>query len=593
MTKLFTRTRIIGYFFALMGALILFQMVRIQTNVNAQKMSESIEKQYGTIVRTIYPERGNIYDRWGHLLAGNKDVYEVGIALNEVENPETLATVLSSLLELNYSDVLEKAKLKYIEGEQSYVVVADFVSAEKVNELSAQYEQFEKDRANANNSQSVQSLRGLHYVGHLQRTYPENSLASNILGFYNYRDREASTGYFGVEENYNDLLAGNPVKIAIPTDPTLIQEVPSVPPGSSLVLTIDREIQAMVERILDEAVKNNGAESGTAIIMDPTNGEILAMAVTPRMNPNEYWDYGNVFTDNTPFNRALSETYEPGSVFKVITMAAALDSGTVTPQTQFVDTGSIYVGGYYIYNWDRGAWGPQDMTGCMQHSLNVCLSWIATEMGPTRFYNYLQAFGIGRRTNIDLAGEQIWPLSLPGDKDWYEVNLATNSFGQGVAATPIQMAMAISAVANNQGIMYAPHLLQAYIQDGKQYNTPPVAVGAPISAETARTLSEMLAVSLESESSVALVPGYRLAGKTGTGEIPSAGGYETDLTNTSFVGWGPVDDPKFLVYIWLEKPTSDRWGSTVAAPVFSDIVKELVVLLNLPPDDTRHQLTAQ
>lgn len=593
MRKYFTRLRILGYIFALLGALILFQMVRIQTNVNAQKMSAAIEQQYGTIVRTIYPERGNIYDRWGHLLAGNKDVYEVGIALNEVESPETLATALSTVLKLNYGDVYQKASMEFIEGKQSYAVVADFISAEKVNELSALYDQYEKDRSKGAKNKGFQSLRGLHYVGHLQRTYPENSLASNILGFYNYRDREASTGFYGVEEKYNDLLAGNPVKITLPRDPTLIEKVPTVPPGSSLVLTIDREIQAMVERVLDEAVSNNGAQSGTAIVMDPTNGELLAMAVTPRMNPNEYWDFGNVFPDKTPFNRALSETYEPGSVFKVLTMAAALDSGTVTPDTPFLDTGSIYVGGYYIYNWDRGAWGPQDMTGCMQHSLNVCLTWIATQMGPTKFYNYMQAFGIGRRTNIDLAGEQIWPLTLPGDKDWYEVNLATNSFGQGVAATPIQMAMAISAVANNQGIMYAPHILQAYIQDGRQYNTPPVPVGSPITAETAKTLTDMLAVSLESESSVALVPGYRLAGKTGTAEIPSSGGYQTDLTNASFVGWGPVDDPKFLVYVWLEKPTSDRWGSTVAAPVFSDIVKELVVLMNLPPDETRHQLSGQ
>jgi cell division protein FtsI/penicillin-binding protein 2 len=593
MLKYFTRLRLIGVFFALVGALILFQMVRIQTNVNAQKMSASLEEDYGTIVRTIYPERGNIYDRWGHLLAGNKDVYEVGLALNEVENPQTLATALSTILEINYGDVYEKASLPYIEGKQSYAVVADFVSAEKVNELETLYDQYETDRAKVRKGQTVQSLRGLHWTGHLQRSYPENSLASNILGFYNYKDREAATGFYGVEEKYNDLLAGNPVKITIPRDPALVVNVPDAPPGSSLVLTIDREIQAMVERIIDQAVEKNGAVSGTAIVMDPNNGEILAMAVTPRMNPNEYWDYGNVFPGSTPFNRALSETYEPGSVFKVLTMAGALDSGTVTPDTPFLDTGSIVVGGQYIYNWDRGAWGPQDMIGCMQHSLNVCLSWVATQMGPTKFYSYLQAFGIGRRTNIDLSGEQIWPLTLPGDKDWYEVNLATNSFGQGVAATPIQMAMAISSVANNKGIMYAPHILKAYIQDGRQYDTPPVAVGSPISATAAKTLTDMLAVSLESESSVALVDGYRLAGKTGTAEIPSPGGYLTDLTNASFVGWGPADDPKFLVYVWLEKPTSDRWGSTVAAPVFSDIVKELVALMNLPPDDTRHQLNGQ
>jgi cell division protein FtsI/penicillin-binding protein 2 len=594
MLKTFTRLHLIGIIFALIGASILFQMVRIQTNVSAQEMSESIEEVYGTIVRTVYPERGNIYDRWGNLLAGNKDVYEIGIALNEVENPDTLATVLSSVLGLSYGDVYDKANMDYIEGQQSYVVITDFVSAEKVNELETLYNKYAEESTKVTKKgEAVQSLNGLHWVGHLQRSYPEGSLASNIIGFYNFKDREAATGVYGVEEKYNELLAGDPVQIAIPRDPTSIEVVPDVEPGASLVLTIDREIQAMVERIIDEAVETNGAESGTAIVMDPTNGEILAMVSTPRMDANEYWNLEDVFVDSTPYNRAVSELYEPGSVFKVLTMAGALDSGTVTPETSFVDTGSIVVGGQYIYNWDRGAWGPQDMTGCMQHSLNVCLSWIATQMGPTKFYDYLQAFGVGRRTNIDLAGEQIWPLTLPGDNDWYEVNLATNSFGQGVAVTPVQMIMAISSIANNQGIMYAPHVLKAYIQDGQQYNTPPVAVGSPISADTAKTLTSMLAVSLESESSVALVSGYRLAGKTGTAEIPSAGGYLDDLTNASFVGWGPVDDPKFIVYVWLEKPTSDRWGSTVAAPVFADIVKELVVLMNLPPDDIRQQMNQQ
>jgi len=585
----FPRYSFLGAVLTLFAVAIFVQMVRIQNSADAEVLNDWANN-YGYENRTIQSERGYIYDRWGNLLAGNKEVYEVGIEIKFVMNPAAIAAATSKVLGLDYGFVFKSAT-NPPEG-FNYITLADFITSEQIDELSqlkTQYENKNPYGADPNKP----SLRGLVWSPHLQRTYPEQDLASNVLGFFTFYDRKEGAGYYGVEEMYGSLLSGVSKNVLISLDPYEMQEIPTVPPGASLVLTIDREIQAMTERIIDEAVKNNGAESGTAIIMDPTNGEILAMAVTPRMNPNEYWDYGNVFTDNTPFNRALSETYEPGSVFKVITMAAALDSGTVTPQTQFVDTGSIYVGGYYIYNWDRGAWGPQDMTGCMQHSLNVCLSWIATEMGPTRFYNYLQAFGIGRRTNLDLAGEQIWPLSLPGDKDWYEVNLATNSFGQGVATTPIQMVMAISAVANNQGIMYAPHLLQAYIQDGKQYNTPPVAVGAPIGAETAKTLTDMLAVSLESESSVALVPGYRLAGKTGTGEIPSAGGYETDLTNTSFVGWGPVDDPKFLVYVWLEKPTSDRWGSTVAAPVFSDIVKELVVLLNLPPDDTRHQLTAQ
>nr|MBP7228264.1 penicillin-binding protein 2 [Longilinea sp.] len=329
--------------------------------------------------------------------------------------------------------------------------------------------------------------------------------------------------------------------------------------------------------------------SGTIIVLDPRNNEILAMATTPRLDPNKYWEYSQIFPGATPYNRAISQTYEPGSVLKVLTMGSALDAGIVTPDTTFLDTGAIEVGGITIHNWDGGAWGWQTMTGCMQHSLNVCLSWVATELGPTRFYDYLKAFGVGHRTNVDLAGEKIWPLSLPGDENWYQVNLATNSFGQGVAVTPLQMAVSISAVANDGNIM-APHVVKAIIQDGKQRDVRPMIIGNPISAQTAHTLTEMLAVSLEEESSNALVEGYRIAGKTGTAQIPSPQGYLDDVTNASFVGWGPVDDPQFLVYVWIERPASSPWGSVVAAPVFRDVVKELVVLLNIPPDSIRQQI---
>jgi cell division protein FtsI/penicillin-binding protein 2 len=232
------------------------------------------------------------------------------------------------------------------------------------------------------------------------------------------------------------------------------------------------------------------------------------------------------------------------------------------------------------------------MIGCLQHSLNVCLSWVALQLGPTSFYQYLDAFNIGHRTNIDLAGEEVFPLSEPGDPMWYEVNLATNSFGQGVAVTPIQMVMAASAIAND-GKMVAPHVLKAYIQNGKQYNTNTQIVGQPIKAETAHTLTQMLVTSLQQESSDALVDGYTVAGKTGTAEIAVNGEYSSNQTNASFIGWGPADNPQFLVYVWLEKPSSSIWGSVVAAPVFSDEVKQLVVLMNIPPDSVRSGLQGQ
>jgi cell division protein FtsI/penicillin-binding protein 2 len=229
------------------------------------------------------------------------------------------------------------------------------------------------------------------------------------------------------------------------------------------------------------------------------------------------------------------------------------------------------------------------MQGCMQHSLNVCLAWVATQLGPEQLYSHLRAFGIGHVTGIDLAGEASGRLKEPGDSDWYAADLGTNAFGQGVSATPIQMAVAISAVANG-GVMMAPHIVESVVSEGYQHQIDQRVLGLPIKAETAKTLSEILARSLEKESSDALVTGYRIAGKTGTAEIPTPYGYTSNQTNASFVGWGPVDDPRFLIYIWLEKPVASPWGSVVAAPVFRRAAEELVVLLNLPPDSVRHKL---
>ncbi len=582
-----SRLRFVGVIFIIIGLAIIFQIVRVQNSPQAKEMISFLEKNYNQEIRVIKPERGNIYDRWGNLLAGNTEVYEVGIAPPQVINSDTIAQDLSSILGLDFTQIKKIARSYVEEGNQQYMVVADFVSADKVHLLEnklAEYEKAAKPKKGA-----APSLNGVHWVAHLRRSYPENALAANILGFYNFYDRVDGRGILGLEEQYNNLLAGTATRVVLPMNPTAIQEIPSVPPGSSLILTIDRGIQAAVERIAQKAQEDNGAESVTILVMDPETGEMLAMATTPAFNPNEYQKYGEVFPQGSHYNRAISQLYEPGSVFKVLTMAAALDSGAVTPETTFVDTGAIEVGGLWIYNWDRGAWGPQDMTGCMQHSLNVCLAWTATEMGPTTFYTYIQNFGLGKYTGIDLAGEQVYPLSLPGDQNWYPINLGTNAFGQGVAATPVQMITAIAAVAND-GRMMAPHIVKAYIQDGHQYDISPRLIRQVIKPETARAMTEMLANSLENEASVALVEGYRVSGKTGTAEIPGPRGYESSVTNASFVGWGPSDDPKFIVYIWLEKPTSSPWGSVVAAPVFSEVVSELTVLMKLPPDSIRQQM---
>lgn len=571
--------------FALAGVLIMYKTFSIQSSPQAAVFLSQSE-YYSRLLKTIYPPRGEIYDRNGNLLAGNRTVYEIGVELSSVGDPRAIAIALNALVGADFNTVLSAASQPASEG-AIYAVVADYVLPEKVDLLKAYDVSRPAEPMDSLHCSNDPQLIALICRPHLARSYPERDLASNVLGFVN---REA-TGNFGVEQQYQELLAGLPENIWVPTDPNRVQELPEVPAGASLMLTIDREIQAMVEDVLDEHVEETDSDSATAIVMDPKTGEILAMASTPRMDLNEYQDYLNIYSETVPYNRAVGEIYEPGSIFKVVTMAGALDQGLVTPETEFLDQGVYNIGGISIRNWNGQAWGLQTMLGCMQHSLNVCLAYVGEKLGAEQFYNYVRAFGFGYPTGIDLAGEQPGTVKLPGDADWYPADLGANTFGQGIAVTPMQMVMAVSAFVND-GQMVIPHLVKAVIQDGSQYNISPQFAGAPIKAETAHTMTEMLATSLESESSLALVAGYRLAGKTGTAQIPGPNGYIVNQTNTSFIGWGPVDDPRFIVFVWLEKPKTSIWASEVASPFFADIVQRLVVLQNIPPDQQRIQIVS-
>ena len=576
------RYTVLGTLLSILPIPIVLRLILIQTNRAQAEAILDWGKLYGGGYVTIDPARGEIVDRWGHVFATNQLAYEVGVELRDISTPDTIALSLSLVLGLDSAKTLGLIHEGIANG-GFHVTLADNVSPAKIDQLE-NIRKHLTDQSAKSDIKKPPILKGLTYSPHLKRTYPEKSTAANLIGFVG-GDRK---GYFGVEEKYNELLAGVPKTIWRTLNPNQAKELPPVPDGNNIVLTIDREIQAAMEQVVDRAIITNGASSGTIVVLDPRSGEVLAMATTPRLDLNEYWRYEEVFPKEVPFNRAVSQTYEPGSVYKVLTMAAAIDKGAINPDTVFVDRGVFEIGGTYIYNWNSGAWGRQTMLGCMQHSLNVCLAWIATQLGPKNFYAYMHEFGIGRQTGIELAGEAAGRLKSPGDADWYDADLGTNSFGQGVSATPIQMAAAISAVANDGKIM-APHIVRSMVNKGIQYNFEQRVVSAPISARTAVSMTELLAQSLEIESSDALVKGYRVAGKTGTAEIPTPFGYTTNQTNASFVGWGPADDPRFLVYVWIEKPSSSPWGSVVASPVFREAVEKLVVLMNIPPDDVRKQ----
>ena len=320
------RYQIIQFILGFIGILI---VVRIYSYQTSEILSPTWDDEGEYTYVTFSPARGDIHDRNGNLLAGNVTVYEVVVDLEIVRkynNAEAIALALSVNAGLNYGDLLEKFSSAPIT--QQYLFLTDNVSLEAFNLIDA----YIVDLAEKPETPNASTLSGIHFKPHYQRFYPENSLASNIIGFVPLNN----IGYFGVEQYFNDLLAGIPISQWVPIDPNRAEEIPQVEPGVTLILTIDREIQSSMETILDNTLIESGSESGTIIVMDPRNGEILAMTSTPRLDLNDYENFDSYFVNGTPFNRAISQAYEPGSVLKILTLLAGFDSGAINPETTFL-----------------------------------------------------------------------------------------------------------------------------------------------------------------------------------------------------------------------------------------------------------------
>jgi cell division protein FtsI/penicillin-binding protein 2 len=575
----------------------LIQLIRVQFGPYAPVFATWVEAA-NEIDNEIDPERGVIYDRDGDLLATNVPTYYLEVEVFQLTpaSRKQIAIVLSRALILPYEDLYAQLTADWgsigqyrirltrqVGIDESWPITIDQVAADMLKGFLLDPE--------------APDLSGLKMVPAPRREYPAGRLAGHLLGFVNQEGK----GFFGLEGFYDSWLAGKPVTIERGYIPPEARLEPDPPAGVNLVLTIDLDIQQMVEDILRKALEDSGAESGQIIVMDPKTGEILALAIQPSLDPNNYEPWLETQgveadeleeTEEPVINPAVGGQFEPGSTFKVLTMSAAIDAGVVTPEDEYLDTGVIEVGGVRIRNWNGGAWGPQTMIGCMQHSLNVCLAYVASEkLGAPLFYQYLEAFGIGRGTGIDVAGEVAGQLRTPRHPEWTEADLGTNSFGQGVSVTPVQLLAAVGAIAN-EGVMLQPHVVRAVVGPEGAYYPKPTVLGRPISAETAEVMTEMLSQSLGGETTLAHVNGYELAGKTGTAQIPNERGYDDRWTIATFVGWGPVVDPQFIVLVRIDKPEISPWGSVVAAPVFRDVVERLVTMLQIPPDHVREQLAA-
>lgn len=507
---------------------------------------------------TDQPDRGVIYDRNGAILAVDRWDYRVAVSPTILSDPEELANSLAPILQIPRSQLLYDMELPYM-----YVVLEPAASSDAADAIRA-----------LENGDEVQ-LDPL-----ARRFYPQDSLMCHVLGFVNYDN----VGSAGIEGYYQSKLAGEPASATVDISPLREQKTVIAREGADLTLTIDRSVQYVVERHLERALAEHGAVSGSIIVMNPKTGAILAMAAKPCYSPNEFYDVPKELM----FNPLVSAVFEPGSVMKLITMAAALDSGTVTPETTYNDTGAIEVGGHVSYNWDRGAHGTVNMTTLLARSLNVGAATIATWMGPTTFYDYFTRFGFGRPTNIDIMSEASGLMPLPGSTYYQDSFLATNSYGQALATTPLQMISAVSVLAND-GVRMEPYVVEEIRDHDGVHRHNPTGTQV-ISQTTADQMTAMAIIAVQQEVPEALIQGYTVAGKTGTAQIaePFGGYHPTDVIGT-FVGWLPADNPQIIVYVKLDRPKSAPWGSMTAAPVFSDLVEELVVLLDIPPDAVRLQ----
>lgn len=543
---------LIGLIFAtviVVGRLFAFQIVQ------GEEWSQKTPDEFYVVAQ---PDRGAIYDRNGAVLAANGADYQVSVSPNLVDSPVELATSLSSIIDVPQYEVLSA-----VESGLPYVMLAGRVAPEVADLVEAL------------------PYDGVQVDPLPRRFYPQGELMCHELGYVDFDGNGGS----GLEGYYQTELAGEAASATLNISPLAVQESLIAREGSDLVLTIDRTVQYTVEAHLQRGMREYQAQGGTIIVLDPRTGAILAMANAPCYDPYTFFE---IEDESVLLNPAVSKQYEPGSVMKLLTMAAALDSGTVTPQSTYYDAGVLEVGGHRTVNWDRSAPGTVDMTTLLSRSLNVGAATLATWMGAERFYDYYQRFGFGRPLGIDLMAETAGTMPLPGSSLWTDSFLATNAYGQSLAVTPLQMIMSISALAND-GNMMQPYLVQEIRGPNGTYVHEPTVLNRPISAETAHQVTAMAVTAVSREVGEAQVPGYTIAGKTGTAQIPENGVYHPDDTIASFIGWLPADAPEIIILVKLDRPQVSPWGSQTAAPMFAELVEELVVLLNIPPDAIRLQ----
>ncbi len=433
------------------------------------------------------------------------------------------------------------------------------------------------------------NLSDVTTASEVRRYYPGVSLAANVLGFVGF-DELRRAGQYGIEGFYDALLSATKdnksgKKSYFSSIFSFFQNnedessTDNKTTTRDLVLTIDPNIQGVIEDKLNGLLKKWRAESGSIIVQDPKTGELLAMASSPSFDPNSYSLYPLTSYTNTN----VQEIYEPGSTFKGITMAAAIDKNAVTPDTRYEDAGEVKIDEYTIKNFDGKAHGSISMREVLEKSLNTGTIFAENRLGDDNFLNYIVAFGFGQKTGVGLVGEVAGNISNLYNSR--KINFLTASFGQGIAVSPLQLINAYSAIANG-GVLMQPHIVKEIVNfDGSTERIEPKVLGRPISEKTSLTLRNMLVDVVERGFDHARVPGYKVAGKTGTAQIPDInGGYlGNDQFIHNFIGFAPAMDPQFVILIKMVKPKGITFAADSLSPTFAEITRFMLHYLNIPP----------
>lgn len=552
----------------ILGAIILIRLYTLQ--VVGHHKYESIAEGQHKAFSELAARRGEVYlqsKKERYPLAVNRDYLMVFLEPKLVEDREAVIKDVSYILGMERSEIEEKLS----DPEDMFEIVKRKVSqeeADKIEELN---------------------LKGVEITTETFRYYPGEELASHIIGFIG-SDGEKLRGMYGIESAWEEELKGEKGRLSQERDSRgrwiSITDRDLVPAqdGVDLVLTIDEAVQYEVEKILKEAIERHSADEGSIIVQEPKTGRILAMTNYPNFNPNEF----NKVEDMSAFiNSSISSPYETGSVLKTITLAIGIDSGVISPSTTYVDTGVVHEAGYEIKNSDYKAYGEQTMTEVLEKSLNTGVIFVEKLVGNKRFAEYTERFGFGETSGIELPGEAAGDIRNL-EKLNRDIQFFTAAYGQGVTATPLQLANAYSVVANGGKLMKPKIIEKVIYANGEEQVIGDEEIRQVIKSETAKQVREMLeSVVVNGHGKRAGVPGYSVGGKTGTAQVAKSGerGYEDDITVGSFVGIAPIDDPQFTVVVKISNPKDVLWAESSAAPVFGEVMKFLLNYYNVEPTE--------